>query len=149
MKLAHKIAVNVFCKPEDSEQDILNKLRFLFPFSLEENKIRIKRNSASGFNDGKILIFEVDLIKEKHCNEFLENLKEKLSQEQKDMLIRQINSRLDEKLNFFIRLDKNKLLNENEFSVTDKGNCYHIKISIAAFPAKREKAITVLENYLK
>ena len=149
MKLAHKITVSVFCKPEDNEQSILDKLRFLFPFDLEENKIKIGQHSVLSFNEKKIKIFEVSLEKEKHCNGFLTYLKERLNDEQKGILLRQINSRLDEELNFFIRLDKNKLISGDRFFITDSGNCYHIKISIAAFPAKRETAIGVLEKYLK
>ena len=105
MKLAHKITVSVFCKPEDNEQSILDKLRFLFPFDLEENKIKIGQHSVLSFNEKKIKIFEVSLEKEKHCNGFLTYLKERLNDEQKGILLRQINSRLDEELNFFIRLD--------------------------------------------
>lgn len=149
MRLAHKVTVSVFCRPEDDEPEVLNKLSSLFPFNLEESKIKIRQQSALGFNERRIRIFDVALEKERHCNDFLNYLKEKLSDEQRELLFRQRNSRLDEELNFFIRLDKDRLVREGRLFITDRGNCYHIKISVAAFPAKRETALQVLEKYLK
>ena len=86
--------------------------------------------------------------KQKHTSLFLKNLMKKLSQEQKDLLLRQLESRLDETLHFYIRLDKNKLL-DNEYFITDSGNCFHIKIAIAAYPHKRDVAIEVMKYILK
>ena len=149
MKLAHNIKVSVFCKPEEDEKAILNKLFFLFPFNLEENKVKVKKTSAIGFNERKIKIYEIVIDKERHCKEFMDNLKENLNQTQKDLLLRQLDSRLDEELHFFIRLDKTKLIQDNEFFVTDSGNCYHMKIKIAAFPAKRGIAKKMVGEFLK
>ncbi len=159
MKLANSIKVSVFIKttgkpvesvsqdlqkPEEDEALIKEKFISLFPFSLEEEKLILKRSKAQGFNQRQIIIYEVELSKERHTNAFLKNLKDKLDEQQKKMLISQDN-RLDENLDFFIRLDKPCLLS-NLFQVTDCGDCFHIKISIAAFPKKREIALEVVKR---
>ena len=61
-------------------------------------------------------------------------------------ILKQIESRLDEELNFFLRLDKEKWVNEKEMKLTDSGKCFHIKISVAAFPKNMDIAI---ENFEK
>jgi RNA binding exosome subunit len=145
MKLAHQIKISVFIHEEENREEIYNKLLTLVPFNIKEQKRILNEDTAQGFNERKIKTYEIVLEKDRHINSFLEFLKEKLSDEQKELLLRQKESRLDNERNFFIRLDKEKLLN-NEFYITDSGNCFHIKISIAAFPASREKAIEVVNQ---
>ena len=148
MKLANLIKLSVFSKESenDNEEVIKEKLLSLIPFDLEKEKLKLEQDSAEGLEGKRIRIFSIKLQKQRHTNQFLENLKEKLTKEQKELLLRQIETRLENELNFFIRLDKNKLINNSEFFITEKGNCFHIKISIAAFPAKREKALEVVKQ---
>ncbi len=148
MKLAHQVKLSVFIKEEEDREKIFNKLISLVPFNLKEEKIKLNEDTAMGFNNKKIKTYEIVLEKDRHINPFLEKLKESLSQEQKELLLKQADSRLDEELHFFIRLDKEKLL-QDEFWITDSGNCFHIRISIAAFPAKREKALAIVKELFK
>jgi RNA binding exosome subunit len=144
MKLANSIKMTVFAKPEENEEKIREKLINFFSFSLEEEKIPIKRSKATSFNQRQIAIYEVELFKERHTNAFLKLLNSKLDAQQRCMLLSQEN-RLDDNLDFFIRFSKDHLLN-NEFMLTDSGDCYHIRISIAAFPRKREAALDVVKK---
>lgn len=149
MKLAHQIKLSVFSKQEDNEKDVLNSFLSLIPFNLEEEKLEIKTSTAEGFEHKRIKTLELTLTKEKHTNKFLENLINKLTDEQKQLILNQADSRLDENLKFFLRFDKDKLVKEDKLWLTDKGNCFHIKISIAAFPSKKEKALEVVKNLFK
>jgi len=109
MRLANNIKINVFVKPEDDEAAVKKHLLALFPFDLEQERLVLQRSKAKGFNQREIVILEVDLVKERHTNAFLEFFKEKLNEQQKSVLLGQEN-RLDDECNFFIRLDKQKLL---------------------------------------
>jgi RNA binding exosome subunit len=148
MRLIHNARLNVFCKEEDNEEIITDKLKELLPVDFEKEKLEIKRRVAQGFESKKIITLEIFFEKERHTKLFLENLNEKLSKEQKELLINQAESRLDEELDFFIRLDKQKLLN-NEYWVTDSGDCFHIKMAIAAFPKKRDIALGIIREIFK
>ncbi|MBR9690212.1 hypothetical protein GOV08_00855 [Candidatus Woesearchaeota archaeon] len=147
MKLCHQIKASVFSKPEDDEQKVKEKLISLFPFDLEKEKIKIGQKTAKGFEEKKIRIFEIVIDKKRNTKEFIDNLMAKLSDEKKKLLLRQKDSRLDDNLRFFIRLDKQKFL-DGKYFITDSGDCYHIKMSIAAFPAKREKALEIVEGMI-
>lgn len=144
MKLANIIKVSVFIKPEEDENSLKLKFLELLPFNLEGEKIVLKKTRATGFGQKEIIIYEVELNKDKHTNLFLKNLKEKLDEQQRTMLVKQ-EDRLDERLNFFIRLDKESLL-QDQYQVTDCGECFHIRISIAAFPRRREVALEVVKK---
>jgi len=144
MKLANNIKVCVFVKPEDDEDKMKKKFISLFPFDLEKEKIVLQQSKATGFNQRKVIILEVDLEKERHTRSFLESFVSKLNDQQKTMLVSQDN-RIDDECNFFLRLDKQKLL-DDEFWITDSGECFHVKINIAAFPKKKEKAKDVVKE---
>lgn len=148
MKFANVIKISVFVKPEENEQEIKEALLKLIPFNLEEEKIVLSRKSATGFTDKKIVIFEIDLTKDKHINKFLESLNENIGKSQKELLLKQMGSRLDDELNFFIRLDKQALMQGN-YLITDSGDCYHIRISVAAFPRKKEVASNIVRQIFK
>lgn len=142
----HHIWITIYCKPEDNEEDILENFRKFLPFNLEEEKIKIERHSAASVKERKIIIFQVHLGKTRHINKFIQHLNKILNQQQKELLLKQKESRLDEGNHFFVRFDKDKLIQENRFFITDKGNCYHLKMSIAAFPITRENALRVVEE---
>ena len=148
MKFAHQIKIKVFSYEKNNEDDklILNKYLQLFPFDLGDEKLELKKSEAFGFNEKKITIFEVKLTKEKHINQFIKNLIKNINDEQKKLILEQLESRLDDNLDFFLRFDKDEYLRNNKLQLTDSGNCFHIEISVAAFPKKREIAVDIIKS---
>ncbi|PIN80972.1 hypothetical protein COV13_02700 [Candidatus Woesearchaeota archaeon CG10_big_fil_rev_8_21_14_0_10_32_9] len=150
MKYANIIHFRVFCEPTENYEQVKKGLLELVGFSeseLKEEKIVLKETKAKGFEDKIIRIIELDLKKDKHCNKFLKRLSEKISKEDRQQLIDQKN-RLDDNLNFFIRFDKQKLL-EYKYDLTESGNCYHTTINVSAFPKKKENAYKIIEELFK
>lgn len=146
MKLVNNIVVTVFCKEEENSEQILNVMKGFFPFDLSAKNIEVKRETAFGFNEKKIIIYRIMVEKEKQIEEFIKNFKERLNNEQKQLLLRQISSRLDDDLYFYIRFDKDKLIREKQLWITDSGNCFHVRMNIAAFPKRREVAEKILNE---
>lgn len=145
MKLVHNIRVNVFVKEDESEKLIKEKLFMLFPFDFEKEKIKLDKKVVKGFNEKNIIIYDVLIEKERHTNRFLKNLLENLNNEQKDLLIKQAETRIDRELDLFLRLDKEKLL-DNKYWVTGSGNCFHIKFCLAVFPKNKENVLKLIEK---
>jgi RNA-binding protein len=148
MKIAHSITITVFAKEEEDKQKIKEKLLGLVPEGIDKEKLKLNEQAATGFSEKKITIYTLTIDKENHITKFLKNILSKLSNEQKNMLSNQIESRIDEECNFYIRLDKEKLY-EGECHMTDQGNCYHIKTHLAAFPAKKEKATEIARKIVE
>ena len=148
MKIANQIRIKVFSyeKFNENKELILGKFLQLFPFNLKDEKIELKETEAKGFNEQKITIFEVTLTKERHTNKFMGNLIENLDEEQRKLILSQLESRLDDKLNFFLRFDKDEYMNNDKLNLTDSGNCFHIEISVAAFPKKRDLALEIVRK---
>jgi len=146
MKYAHLVKVTVFSYVDENSDKIEDSLLKLFPFNLEENKIVLKKTGAAGFNEKKIIVFEVRLEKNNLINKFLENLNSNLDKNQKTIILLQKESRLDDELDFFLRFDKDLWINDEKLELTDTGKCFHIKMSIAAFPKKRENGLKIVKD---
>lgn len=148
MKIAHTVKLSVFVGENEDSQHVRDLFHRWLPLDWEKEKLSSEIQKATSFEQKVITIMTLTLAKEAHTSLFLKNLFSKLDAVQKRILLHQLESRLDEELNFFIRLDKNKLLKENKYAVTDSGDCFHIKISVAAFPKKMDVAKEVVRKLL-
>ena len=146
MKYAHLIKLTVFSYENENSQSVLDAFLMLFPFDLEENKVTFRKTNANGFNESKIEIMEATLTKPNLISQFLNNLLKNLDAAQKNSILQQAESRLDKNLDFFLKFDKNSWINGKKLVLTDSGKCFHIKISIAAFPKKREIALNIIRD---
>ena len=146
MKFAHSIKLNAFSYENENSEIILDSFLKFFPFNLEENKVELKKTNAQGFNQSTITIFEVILTKINLINQFLDFILDNLNENQKQTIIKQMESRLDENLDFFVRFDNDEWIQNNKLELTDSGKCFHLKISVAAFPRKREAALKIVRE---
>jgi len=146
MKYAHSIKLTVFSYENENIQNILDAFLKFFPFSLEDNKIELKKTEAKGAAESNITIFESALTKTNLINRFLDFILGNLDKKQKELILSQSESRLDENLDFFIRFDKEGWIKNNKLELTDSGKCFHLKINVAAFPRKREAGLKIIRE---
>ena len=149
MKYAHSIRLNVFSYENENSGIILESFLKFFPFSLKENKVELKKATAQGFNESTITIFEAVLTKTNLINQFLDFILSNLDKKQKELILKQIESRLDDNLDFFIRFDKEEWMNNNKLELTDSGKCFHLKINVAAFPRKRKVGLKIVKELIQ
>jgi len=143
MKWAHSVTIKVFVYPDDDIDEIKKTLKMLVPL----DDVKLEKSAATGLKEEEITIFKIKLQKERHIKKFLSHLISKLTEPQKTLLLEQKESRLDEHNNFFIRLSKPDLRKE-KYKIIESGDCYHIRIHIAAFPATRDKSLEAVMNML-
>ena len=79
---------------------------------LDKEKININEEKSIGFNDRPIYILTILLSKQNHLKKCIENIKDQLGKKQLEIIIDQKESRLDQNLHFFIRIDKHELIDE-------------------------------------
>jgi RNA binding exosome subunit len=146
MKWIHRATLTAFAKPEEDAEAIKQGIIALVPFNLEEAKIKLDIQNAESFEERIIKIFTIILTKESHTNDFLQFLLDNLSDEQKKLLLAQAESRLDKEFDFFMRIEKDKWVRDRKIILTDSGHCFHIKLSLATFPKKRETALALINK---
>ena len=146
MKYAHLTKLTAFSYEHEDRDSVFNAFQKFFPFDLRENEVKLKKTNASGFNEKKIDILEVSLIKNSLINQFLTNLLKHLDKKEQQKIIQHAESRLDNNLDFFLKFDKDSWIYNNKLILTDSGKCFHLKVSIAAFPKKREIALNLINE---
>lgn len=146
MKYAHLVKLTVFSYEHENKDSIQDAFLRFFPFNPGDNGIALKKSIATGFNERNIGILEVMLDKNSLVDQFLEFLIGSLDESQRKLILEQAESRLDKNLDFFLRFDKESWINGKKLLLTDSGRCFHVKISIAAFPKKREVALNIAKN---
>lgn len=138
----HNIHVSLFAKEDEPVELYRKKFFEFFPFDISE---MVEEKKAVSENEPTIYQFEVKLEKQKHIREFLASMIGRLTDEQKNLLIAQAGSRLNEDMQFFMRFDKVRFIGD-ELWLVDHGDCVHIKITIACYPNNRETALKIIEE---
>ena len=87
--------------------------------------------------EDKIIILSGTVSKKRYTKTFFNKLLESVDLEK---LNNDLERKMDEKGNWFLRFDKSDALDE-KFTILDKGDAIHLKIKIAAFPAKKQIAV--------
>ncbi len=146
VKIVHHITITVFEKNEERIQTIQKTFTRLLPIDFKDEKININHETAIGFHQKTIHILRLITNKNRLNNLVLKTLFDHLSNHDLKILAQQKESRIDDQGNFYIRLDK-KALFDQQFILTEKGDCFHFKIKLAAFPATKQgylRAVDIL-----
>lgn len=125
----------------------LNKEKFKIEITNFQSKDALKNNyrNLKLHESTDLKMIEIIELKETLINEILNNIKEKLGEEQNKIIVSQ-DDRVDEDCNLFIRLDKDKI-KENQFILTESGNCVHFKIKLASYPNKKTNALKLVKGF--
>ena len=142
-KLVHNITISVFEKNIERIKDINLVFYKLLPIDFVKENISINHEKIEGMQNQIINILTLDINKQKHTSIVLQNLFDNLSINDKKTIKEQYDLRLDNEGHLYIRIDKNQLFHD-KYSLTDSGDCFHFKIKIAAFPAKRDSFVKSL-----
>lgn len=148
MKYIHHIYLSVFAKAEEDKNSIVKTLATMLlpePVENDKNNIKIEEEIVSIDAITKMSIFRAQISKDKQTKEIIKIIKENLSEEDIEKIISQKN-RIDEEGNLYLRLDKSSLIEKSEMKLTDSGDCFHVKIQIAAYPKTKEKAEVVVKE---
>jgi RNA binding exosome subunit len=148
MKIAHSVEITIFSKEQDDYAKVIESMKGIIPFDIGKEKLALIEENAEGLSGNTIKIARAFIKKEHLVRVTIENILEKLGKEQVKMLQAQIESRIDEEMFFFLRLDREKLIKENRYVLTDSGNCYHVRICIAAFPKTIDSAKQIISALL-
>ena len=107
----------------------------------------IETEEAEGLMEDKIIILSGVVDKKRHTKAFF-NLLLELDQNQLDKLNNDLERKVDDKGNLFLRLSKEDAINEN-IKIVDSGDAIHLKVKIAAYPAKKDVAINKVRQAIE
>lgn len=142
MKFFHSMTFRIFVYFDDDYFEIKESLSNLLKTVQEPKKIVIEEQTAKGFDDNKIVILKTTLTKSVQINELVKKIAKETN------LKTELENRLSDDLNIYLRLKKDEFTN-NEFKLTDSGDCVHITISVAAYPKTIESAKNSIKEFVE
>ena len=120
--MIHNIKFRAFVYENESVDEISQAILNLLP------EAEIEAEEAEGLMEDKIIILSGTVSKKRYTKTFFDKLNDDLER------------KIDEKGNWFLRFDKNDAVDE-KLTIKDSGDSIHLKIKIAAFPAKKQIAV--------
>ena len=129
--MIHNIKFRAFVYENESVGEISEAILNILP------EAEIEAEEAEGMLDDKIIILSGIVSKKRFTKTFFNALLESVDL---NKLNDDLERKIDEKGNWFLRFDKNDALDE-KLTVLDSGDSIHLKIKIAAYPAKKQIAV--------
>lgn len=136
--MIHNIRFREFVYENEDLDELKQAILNIFPDA------QIEVEEAEGMTENKILILSGVIDKKRHTKEFFNKLLE-LDGAVLDKLVEDLDKKVDESGNLFLRLSKEDAVDE-KMTIVDSGDAIHLKIKIAAYPAKKEIAIKKLKE---
>jgi len=129
--MIHNIKFRAFVYEDEDVDEISQAILNILP------EAEIEAEEAEGMLEDRILILSGVVSKKRYTKAFFNTLLENVDLEK---LNDDLERKMDEKGNWFLRFDKTDALDE-KWTILDKGDAIHLKVKVAAFPAKKQIAV--------
>jgi len=134
----HYIEFKAYCHATENLDKVKEAIE-----NLAGRELELEISDAEGYYGNPIKILEGKISKNKEMDHFFDNLPEKIIQRLKC----DVDKRIDERCNFFFRINKSEAY-EEELELTKGGNSIRIRARVESYPAKKETAVEKMKEYL-
>jgi RNA-binding protein len=136
--MIHNISYRVFVYGTENEEKVREAIKTLFPNSHPQTE------TIEGYFKNPVLILHDKLSKKRETKEFIKIL-QNLDSSTKKRVLNELNNKMDDKGNLFLRFDKQRAY-RGDLKIIEHGDAVHVKIKIAAYPAKKDKAMELAKE---
>ncbi len=136
--MIHNISYRVFVYGTENEEKVKEAIQTLFPNSHPQT------DTTEGYFKNPVLILHNKISKNREIKEFIEILKQ-IDAPSKKQLRSELENKMDERGNLFLRFNKQRAY-LGDLKIVEHGDAIHVKINVAAYPAKKENAIEVAKD---
>ena len=133
--MIHNLSYRAFVYGTENEEKVREAISNLLPSAPIEKEI------TEGYHHNPVVILQGKITKKREIKDFLEKLGT-LKPSVKKRILRELENRMDERGNLFLRFDKQRAY-LGDLKVVEHGDAIHLKLKIAAYPARKEEALKV------
>ena len=142
LKTVHSVNISVFVHATEEEDKVLNVLkRFL------SEDAKVQKEHATGHFRNPIDILTVKITKPRDTAKFLDLIRQNFSKDDIHKILNDLNRYVDDEGILFIRINKQEAA-RNSFKLGKKDPIL-VRVKIAAYPARKEKALEVARGLLR
>jgi hypothetical protein len=134
--------VSTLAHATEDEQKVLKALRVLLP-----DEVEVRRGKLKGHHGNPIFTFSASIKQRRLVRELWARMTAKLRAGELDKLSHAAPERVDETCHLYLRFDK-QLAYAGELVLTEGGDAVHVELKIAAYPAKREVATRLVQEFI-
>ncbi|MFW6196254.1 MAG: RNA-binding domain-containing protein [Thermoplasmatota archaeon] len=135
----HYIEFKTFCHSTEDPDKVVEVME-----NIAQHELEIECNEAEGYYGNQILILEGQISRNREMDFFFDSLPENTIKQ----LLNTLERRIDERCNFYFRLDKEHAHDE-ELKLTDGENSVKVRARVESYPSKRETAVKKMKKYLE
>jgi RNA binding exosome subunit len=142
----HHITVSAFCDPK-AAPGLRETLMKILPADAEIEEKAIEPETEGGVFTKELVELRARLDKQPQMNDFAAKLLAGLDEYDKKKVIEGLESSIDDECNLYIRLSKAEAA--AGAYVLEGKDPIHVTFKIAAYPAKKEKAVEAAREFIK
>ncbi len=131
--MIHNISYRTFVYGTENEEKVKTAIKTLFPHSSPQQEY------TEGYYKNPVLILHDKIEKKKEIKDFIQRIKD-IPSSQINKILDDLDRKMDDKCNLFLRFDKQRAY-LGELKIVEHGDSIHVKIKIAAYPARKEQAM--------
>jgi RNA binding exosome subunit len=139
--MIHNISYRAFVYGTENKEKVLESIKTLFPNSFPHIE------DTEGYYKNPVLILSNKIDKKSEIKDFVKKLST-LNVYSRKRILNRLEDKIDESGNLFLRFDKQRAY-LGDLKVVDHGDSIHLKIKIAAYPAKKKVAIEIARKLLE
>lgn len=133
--MIHNISYRAFIYGTENKEKVLNSIKTLFPNSSPQCE------ATEGYYKNSVLILYHKIDKKREIKDFVEKLST-LNDPARKRILNRLEDKMDDYGNLYLRFDKQRAY-LGDLKVVEHGDSIHLKIKIAAYPAKKKVAIEI------
>jgi RNA-binding protein len=133
--MIHNLSYRAFVYGTENEEKVREAIFTLLPTAQPLKEI------TEGYHKNQVIILHGKTSKKREIKDFLGKLN-KLKPSVKKRILRQLDDRMDDRGNLFLRFDKQRAY-LGDIKLVEHGDSLHLKLKIAAYPARKEEALKV------
>ncbi len=133
--MIHNISYRAFVYGTENKEKVLESIKTLFPNSSPQCE------ATEGYYKNPVLILSNKIDKKREIKDFVEKLS-KMNDPTRKRILHQLENKMDDSGNLFLRFDKQRAY-QGDLKVVEHGDSIHLKIKIAAYPAKKKVALEI------
>jgi len=140
-KTVHSVEINVFVHATEEENKVLNVLKLLL-----SDDAKVQKKHATGHFRNPIDVLTVEITKSTEIATFLDRIKQNLPKDHIHKLLNDLDRYVNDDGVLFIRINKQEAA-KNSLKLGKKDSIL-VKVKIATYPARKEKALEVARGLL-
>jgi RNA-binding protein len=133
--MIHNISYRAFVYGTENKEKVLESIKTLFPNSSPQCE------ATEGYYKNPVLILSNKIDKKREIKDFVKKLS-KMNDPTRKRILHQLENKMDDSGNLFLRFDKQRAY-QGDLKVVEHGDSIHLKIKIAAYPAKKKVALEI------